>query len=636
MAGLLRASDRSLTQRLTRAFVVVAVLIGTTLAVTGACFATVLGHYEPSINELLAGRDAIDGANDGMLDEETGLRGYLDSGNQIYLAAYYIGRQEIASGDMDSLGLSTRPDLVGLILNMRIAQQRWTSEWAQPALATERAVTSATAQQSFLLSGKALFDAYRATNDLVNTQVDADVGADQGSEHTVVVVALALVGAMLALTIIVAVRQHRALRAAVVTPIGDLLSTMQKVGAGDLTARPMGVGPPELREVASELGRMTTTLADERSRIAAVELEARSQAERLGLIVNVGREISGSLSLRYVAEAVSTAALSISGFGTARMWLIDEDRQELNAVHDTNVDHGQSADRASLMLGEGLVGRTGQFGRTLCTLTADSLAIEYRAGSPIAALAVPMVVGARIVGVLELMSDEPLAIDESSLDVMHSLAGQGATAIEAARFHKTADELSHTDVLTRLPNRRRLELDLDLEIARSLRYNRPIACIMLDVDHFKRVNDTHGHQAGDEILSEFGKAFNASLRETDTAYRYGGEEFCVLLRETDAAAGAVVAERLRTEIATRFAGNLGSAMVTASLGVAAIPTDAVDATTLIAAADRALYVAKASGRNRVVRASGAEPLVAAAARTRGRAKTTSRLPVIVREEPIGS
>jgi diguanylate cyclase (GGDEF)-like protein len=634
--ALLRASDRSLTQRLTRAFVVVAILIGTTLSVTGACFAAVLGHFEPSINDLLAGRDAIDGANDGMLDEETGLRGYLDSGNQVFLAPYYIGRQEIASGDAGSLSLSTRPDLVGLILNMRVAQQRWSSEWAEPALASERAVTSVTAQQSFLLSGKALFDAYRAANNLVNTQVDADVSADQGAEHSVVVVALALVGAMLAVTILVAVRQHRALRAAVVTPINDLLSTMQSVGAGDLTARPAGIGPPELREVASELGRMTTTLADERSRIAAVELEARSQAERLGLIVNVGREISGSLSLRYVAEAVSTAALSISGFGAARMWLIDDDRQELNAVHDTNIDHGQSADRASLMLGEGLVGRAGQFGRTLCTLTAGSLAIEHRAGSQIAALAVPMIVGARIVGVLELMSDEPIAIDDSSLDVMHSLAGQGATAIEAARFHKTADELSHTDVLTRLPNRRRLELDLDLEIARSLRYNRPIACIMLDVDHFKRVNDTFGHQAGDEILSEFGKAFNASLRETDTAYRYGGEEFCVLLRETDAAAGAVVAERLRTEIATRFAGNLGSAMVTASLGVAAIPTDAVDATTLIAAADRALYVAKASGRNRVVRASDAEPLVATVARSRGRGKARSRLPVIVPEDPTGS
>ncbi len=169
----------------------------------------------------------------------------------------------------------------------------------------------------------------------------------------------------------------------------------------------------------------------------------------------------------------------------------------------------------------------------MSTQSDGSLATEYRAGEPLSAIAMPMIVGARIVGVLELTSAELLEIEESSLDVLHSLAGQAATAVEAARFHQRADEMSYTDVLTRLPNRRRLELDLDLEIARSQRYNRPIGFIMLDVDHFKAVNDTHGHQAGDEILSEFREAFTAALRETDTAYRFGGEEFCVLLRETD-------------------------------------------------------------------------------------------------------
>ena len=248
-----------------------------------------------------------------------------------------------------------------------------------------------------------------------------------------------------------------------------------------------------------------------------------------------------------------------------------------------------------------------------------------------------MIVGARIIGVLELMSEEPVAIDESSLDVLHSLAGQAATAVEAARFHQSADELSHTDALTHLPNRRRLELDLDLEVARSQRYNRPIACIMLDVDNFKNVNDVHGHQAGDEILSEFGSAFARSLRDSDTAYRYGGEEFCVLLRETDAHAAAIVGERLRVEIANRFAGIGGSAMVTASLGVAAIPSDAIDAKTLIAAADRALYGAKAAGRNCVVRATPTRAIRVSTTRTRSRSPLPSELPVaVVGEEPAAS
>jgi diguanylate cyclase (GGDEF)-like protein len=629
------ASDRSLTQRLARAFIAVSVLIIATLVVTGACFAAVLGHFEPNINTLIAGRASMDSVQNGMLDEETGLRGYLSSGDQVFLTSYYQGRDEIARGNSSSINLATRPDLIGAILAMRVAQQRWFSEWATPALAIERAVTNPTAQQSFLLSGKALFDTYRTTETAVNTQVDADIAAEQTAEHDIVLVALAVVGGMLLLTIAVARRQHRALRAALVVPINDLLSTMRRVGAGDLTAQPTGVGPPELREVAAELGQMTMTLAQDRSRMAAVESEVRSQAKRLELIVNVGREISGSLSLRYVAEAVGKAALTISGFESARMWIINEDPRELNLLHDTNIEHGQTGDHPSLQLGDGLVGRAGQFGRTLATLSTGSLATEHRSGSSIAALAVPMIVGAKIIGVLELTSREPIALDESSLDVVHSLSGQAATAVEAARFHQSADELSHTDALTHLPNRRRLELDLQLEIARSQRYNRPIACIMLDVDHFKKVNDVHGHQAGDEILSEFGSAFAVSLRDTDTAYRYGGEEFCVLLRETDAEAAAVVAERLRIDIATRFAGNGGSPMVTASLGVAAIPSDAIDAKTLIAAADRALYSAKAVGRNCVVRATPSRIVHASLPRVRSR-PTAGLLPIVVRDDPAAS
>jgi diguanylate cyclase (GGDEF)-like protein len=407
------------------------------------------------------------------------------------------------------------------------------------------------------------------------------------------------------MTTVVARRQHRALEAAVVVPIGGLLSTMRKVGSGDLSARPASTGPPELREVAAELTRMTDTLLDERSRIASMEAAARSQAARLGLIVNVGREISGSLSLRYVAQSVSAAALTVGGFASAALWLTNDDRAELTVVHDTQGEPGLSANRDVVKLGQGLVGRAGQFGRTLATQSAGSLATEYRSGTTVAALAVPMIVGARIVGVLELTASEPLVVDENTLDVLHSLTGQAASAIEAARFHQRADELSHTDALTRLPNRRRFEIDLDEEIERSARYKRPIAFIMLDIDHFKTVNDVHGHQAGDEILSEFESVFKSSLRDADTAYRFGGEEFCVLLRDTDAEAAARVAERLRVTIAERFAGEGGSPMVTASLGVAAIPRDAADAKSLIASGDQAMYAAKAGGRNRVVLANTA-------------------------------
>jgi diguanylate cyclase (GGDEF)-like protein len=613
------SSDPSLSQRLGRAFRAVALLIGATLLLTGACFAAVLGHFEPSISALLAGRDNVDGANDGMLDEETGIRGYLDSGDQVFLTPYYLGRSEIAQGDAGSIGLAATTGLTGPMIAMRIAQQRWISEWATPALASGKAESGATEVDAFLLQGKALFDAYRAANDLVNTDVDADIANEQAVEHDVVIVSLGLVALALVVTTVVARRQVRSLRASVVEPIDDLVMTMRRIGSGDLTARPTSSGPPELREVAAELTRMTDTVAEERFRIASMEADSRSQAERLGLIVSVGREISGSLSLRYVADAVSKAALIIGGFDAARMWLIDEARRELTVVHDSGDHAGPLEERETVQLGEGLVGRAGQFGRTLATRSVGSLATEYTPGVPVAVIALPMIVGARIVGVLELRSAEPVVIDASKLDVVHSLTGQAASAVEAARFHERADELSHTDVLTRLPNRRRLEVDLDAEVARSTRYNRPVAFIMLDVDHFKSVNDLHGHQAGDEVLSEFQSAFKASLRETDTAYRYGGEEFCVILRETDGDAAAVVAERLRAVIAQRFAGVGGSPMVTASLGIASIPADAMDAASLVAAADKAMYQAKASGRNCVIRAV-AGPAVMNGAQVRVRSR----------------
>jgi diguanylate cyclase (GGDEF)-like protein len=609
-----RAGGHSLAQRLSRAFAVVAVLIGVTLAIAGTSFVLVLSHFEPSISGLVAGHVAVDDMRKGMLDEETGLRGYLDSGNTLFLSPYYSGRQEIASGEAGSVALSARQDLTEPMLKLRTAERAWLEEWAAPALTIVHAAVTQTEYVDFLISGKTLFDAYRTQQDSIDARLNLDIAAEQAAEHNVVALGLGLAGVALLATTVVARRQHRRLSAAVVEPVADLLSTMRLVRGGDLHARPAGIGPPELREVAADLAQMTDTLVADRSRIVALETQARSEAERLQLIVAVGREIAGSLSLRYVSEAVAGAAITITGFATARTWLLTDDRGSLTALHDTDVEHGGRVERDNIRLGEGLVGRAGQYGRVLSTRPDGAVATEHRVELPTAGLAVPMIVGARVVGVLELISDEPRVVDEATLDIMRSLAGQAATAIEAARLHQRADEMSHTDALTGLPNRRRLETDLATEVARSIRYRRPLAFIMLDIDHFKSFNDLNGHQVGDEILAEFGGSLVYALRETDTAYRYGGEEFCVLLRETDAAAAAAVAERLRLHIEGRFAGTSGSRAVTASLGVAALPLDSSDAASLVAAADRALYAAKAAGRNRVVQASNLPALSVAGVR----------------------
>ena len=160
--------------------------------------------------------------------------------------------------------------------------------------------------------------------------------------------------------------------------------------------------------------------------------------------------------------------------------------------------------------------------------------------------------------------------------------------------------------LTRLPNRRKLEVDLGAEWQRSTRYQRPLAYVMLDLDHFKSLNDTYGHLVGDMVLREAAAALAATLRESDTAYRYGGEEFAVLLRETTLDEARRVAERLRTAVAGVTVTGY-PVTVTTSVGVAAAVSGMTDQSALVAAADGALYRAKSGGRNRVEHAEAVSP-----------------------------
>ena len=167
-------------------------------------------------------------------------------------------------------------------------------------------------------------------------------------------------------------------------------------------------------------------------------------------------------------------------------------------------------------------------------------------------------------------------------------------------FHETLLDLSTRDPLTGLANRSCVLAELQNRFGLSLRYGRPLSVVICDLDHFKRVNDAHGHAAGDQVLRAFGAWATASLREADLAGRIGGEEFLMVLPETDLAGAQPFAERLRQVVASRpvpvSSGGLG---VTCSLGIAQRRPDDLDAGQLLARADAALYRAKAEGRDRV-------------------------------------
>ena len=201
--------------------------------------------------------------------------------------------------------------------------------------------------------------------------------------------------------------------------------------------------------------------------------------------------------------------------------------------------------------------------------------------------------GEALQGVAELKSGDRLGIGT------HVLKLVAMDPLERA-FHETLLDLSTKDPLTGLANRGKALAEFQNRFGLSLRYDRPLSVVMCDLDHFKCINDTHGHGAGDFVLQAFGERVRANLREADLAGRIGGEEFLMVLPETDLGGGRQFAERLRKAVAGHPV-NLatGALEVTCSFGVAERLGSDMDPGQLLARADAALYLAKTGGRNRV-------------------------------------
>lgn len=569
-----RHDQASLAGALQVSFRVVAVGLVATAAVMVAVAGVTFGMLRPRLDSLTDLTEVLHTTEEGMLGQQGALHAWVVTGDERFLEGDRVGKAQVrAAGERLAGLLGSDRDLDAQLLELRVAQEAWLRGWADLARARPAAADRA-GVDAFLTDGNTLFDRFQVAYGRVATEAAAQ--RDRAHDQQTWALAVGL-GAQLGMVLVLFAwsrHRHRRLHSTVVGPLKALLVAMERLAAGDRTPGLVYGGPAEFVQLAHGLERMADALVAEHAVVVQRQAETAAAVDRLSLILELEREITGSLNVRYVAEAVAGAGVAIAGSAAAVVWAVDDDGA-LIAAHDSRTGHAATGDHA------------------LPSDTVSLAARTARVGESDGIRALPMVLGGRVVGVLEVDGG---ASDDGVRAALETLAVHAGAALEAARLHHLTAELSQVDPLTRLFNRRRFAADLADESARSRRHGRPLAFLMADVDHFKTVNDTLGHQRGDAILREVAEVLINEKRAGDTVYRYGGEEFAVLARETDLRGAVELAERLRSAVEREFAHQRPA--VTMSVGAAELPDDGPP-DLLVAAADAALYAAKTSGRNRV-------------------------------------
>jgi diguanylate cyclase (GGDEF)-like protein len=256
--------------------------------------------------------------------------------------------------------------------------------------------------------------------------------------------------------------------------------------------------------------------------------------------------------------------------------------------------------------GLGIAARAIELGKTVLEndVTSDT---GYLPGfeETLSEMCVPLIFYGEKLGCLALESAKRLAFDAGDIQPLEAVADICAAAIQNARHFEKTQQLAYLDGLTGIFNRRFFELRISEELERAHRYNSSLSVIMLDIDHFKKLNDEFGHLLGDEVLRQASHIFFQHLRKGDVVCRYGGEEFALLLPQTNGENALEVAEKLRRAVeAWHFPGV--PRKVTVSAGVADSPAFGKVRDEIVSAADAALYQAKLAGRNKVFTAERAK------------------------------
>lgn len=319
------------------------------------------------------------------------------------------------------------------------------------------------------------------------------------------------------------------------------------------------------------------------------------EAQDASVLYEVGKAFISTLDFDELLNNILRRLIDTFGYLNLAIFLVDEEKKELKLRSYINYPESVKDIKNAI----GVNGITGHVAATKEMYYAQDVSKDpyYIPGVKEAKSEVcfPLMIGERLIGVLDVASPEINGFTEDDIRLLDTLSAQVAIALENARLYEETKKLSLTDPLTNLANRRGLDMFIEGEIKRAERYRRPFAFLMIDFDNFKSYNDKFGHTAGDYILQKFSKIMKDSIRDVDFICRYGGDEFVIVLPETDVSFARAVAERIRKKIEVE---NLDP-RVSLSIGISMFPRDTREKGTLINLADRACYEAKEMGGNRV-------------------------------------